>query len=1563
MRFDTLMTLSEFDVRFGDRMTRRTFIARRRGPHGGGNGVSPENSPGHPANAPGSTGGNGVSPENSPGHPANAPGSTGGTSTTEEESESTTSGAEKTGGGTTTTGGDDNKGSGPTHVVATDGTTYQVAGDGTVTKEENGHTYTISDEALLDSVRSAAGSGDVTGISGKTSQWATPGVFDEAPSQGTFVVAPNGMTYQVSADGTVSKEENGHTYTIRDEGLRSSVLRAAGSGDVENLSGATSEWAAPGVYQERPSQGKFVVAPNGTTYEVGADGTVSKEEDGHTYTVREDGLRSDVLWAAANEDVSQLSGLSSPSVNSGVFDELEPAAGQVQAGGDPSPRPIGAFNIGAELRADEAWFKQQFANLPDDPAARAQKLDELAVLSKQTSQKWSSTSITDWTFADGAGNAVRPDDYFRGLADRIAASATENRQIDAANQARSQAADAFLAEDASAVAALTYTAQPSDPVEIETRGPASEFLEQEGNLAAVVQQYERLVSEWRDKPESKLVQIPVDGPGPPGRTMTPTEYFQQRLDQTSRQLRQASGERGDFETARAFFEASTDQFGKDNVAAVGALTYEPQASDPEEIETRGQFSQHIEAEGNLEATAAHYDRLAQQYLNSPANDVLQIPDGQGGTITPAEYFGRQRDLVNQQRDTIAGEHRMLIEASALPDESAVGYVPPRPAAEVFANVRMSEVPLGPMPTTESYAGNFSPWLDAEGNQVNTEAEAAYVIEGTGSDAVIKDVNSIDVPWSRTKVMRGRRGNTLKYGELHGQKPWEAKGRSDQNVTLQKWVAKNLEGRRIDRWGNVQYAANPQFDQSATPLGNITGAGESGDLTRQPGSETFALHASHAKIQGVNPDGTLDLSGGSAGRWAERVGGFIPGFNTLYGVGLAYDPASPDGAKWSAGEKRGIAKDATLDSLYVFGFPYGGINIVRNVAQGSGRALLQHPVRHIVKPLVWDAALPNTVQRVSGQLGSLSRATYQTGRSVASGRGFRSGPGAFRNKAAGVGKGLRGETGEELVESPIEFGVERLFEGKGEFNNPILVGANIAGFGLLDGLSRGVRPRWGTSDPAVTAAGVRLQNQRVVTRQQLQQYLTAAPPADRDLQMHVTRGNALSRQSVKLDGQIRDFRAENPGFDPETIAQGNRLLDQRAANMLALHPHIFGNPPPGVDRDTYLTRGRVLGRRVNNLNQDIVDFRRANPELGKGYTAGGATVPAPQHVRELSGDIDTTNLGLKPTMPLFPGDASFMVASPRPDGTAARRIETLPLITPSPDVTPTPDPQTGRIIVTTHEPTASPTQTRPRIHPPTGGEAPPGVSPGFGRPAWMSPSHITSSPRFTPDPTPSPTPSPSLAPGPSPDRRVSTKPDTAPGVPSTTRFDPTITPHVTTITTPTPTLVTSTPTPTPVATPSPTPQTTPSPATSPTVDITATPTPSPSPTTASPTGRWPKGEGDKHQGNQLNSPLKRWPRTAQWHTQVEHTIDLATGEQWSRPITSKHLESLRVVAKTDKPVRNADYIGGNLRVRTGPKGKLLKPTAVPVRKRKASTTRQAARSKELNPFLTRKELRRLKRGSF
>ena len=75
MQFHISNVLSEFDARFDDAMLRRSFIGRRQGDHGSRGRVSPENSPGHPANAPGGSRSRGkVSPENSPGHPANAPG-------------------------------------------------------------------------------------------------------------------------------------------------------------------------------------------------------------------------------------------------------------------------------------------------------------------------------------------------------------------------------------------------------------------------------------------------------------------------------------------------------------------------------------------------------------------------------------------------------------------------------------------------------------------------------------------------------------------------------------------------------------------------------------------------------------------------------------------------------------------------------------------------------------------------------------------------------------------------------------------------------------------------------------------------------------------------------------------------------------------------------------------------------------------------------------------------------------------------------------------------------------------------------------------------------------------------------------------------------------------------------------------------------------------------------------------------------------------------------------------------------------------------------------------------
>ena len=100
------------------------------------------------------------------------------------------------------------------------------------------------------------------------------------------------------------------------------------------------------------------------------------------------------------------------------------------------------------------------------------------------------------------------------------------------------------------------------------------------------------------------------------------------------------------------------------------------------------------------------------------------------------------------------------------------------------------------------------------------------------------------------------------------------------------------------------------------------------------------------------------------------------------------------------------------------------------------------------------------------------------------------------------------------------------------------------------------------------------------------------------------------------------------------------------------------------------------------------------------------------------------------------------------------------------------------------------------------------------------------------------------------------------------------------------------------------------------------------------------------------------------TPTERTLDLDTGEETARPITADNLKTLRVVEYADQPVRNADWVAGNLQVGIDARGNLKKPRSVPLRKGKAASTRKPRKSRtEADPFLTRKELRRLKRGAF
>ena len=177
---------------------------------------------------------------------------------------------------------------------------YTVNDDGTVKKEQDGHTYTVNDEDLANDVRNAAATGDVSSLSSVDQVTVLSG--DDLPPD---------VTYTVNSDGTVQKQQDGHTYTVNDEDLANDVRNAVATGDVSSLSS---------VDQVTVLSGDDL--PPDVTYTVNSDGTVQKQQDGHTYTVNDEDLANDVRNAAATGDASSLSSVDQVAVLSA--DDLAP---------------------------------------------------------------------------------------------------------------------------------------------------------------------------------------------------------------------------------------------------------------------------------------------------------------------------------------------------------------------------------------------------------------------------------------------------------------------------------------------------------------------------------------------------------------------------------------------------------------------------------------------------------------------------------------------------------------------------------------------------------------------------------------------------------------------------------------------------------------------------------------------------------------------------------------------------------------------------------------------------------------------------------------------------------------------------------------------------------------------------------------------------------------------------------------------------------------------------------------------------------------------------------------
>ena len=227
---------------------------------------------------------------------------------------------------------------------------------------------------------------------------------------------------------------------------------------------------------------------SGRDYTVADDGTVSYAQDGHTYTVSDEDLAQDVREAAATGDASGLSSVDQVTVSTG--DGGPAAAVNYNVGGDTS-----AGNYGELRGAQEAWFREQLANLPDDPAEAAARLAELSARADELNAEWPGR---DATFVGPDGQPITGAEYFAQVSASLSAGANENTVIADRNAALPDA-----------VAPVTTTFQPNaglgdrfnaDRSAIDARVAAANAIEDPGEraetLAALASDIRDLQEQW-----------------------------------------------------------------------------------------------------------------------------------------------------------------------------------------------------------------------------------------------------------------------------------------------------------------------------------------------------------------------------------------------------------------------------------------------------------------------------------------------------------------------------------------------------------------------------------------------------------------------------------------------------------------------------------------------------------------------------------------------------------------------------------------------------------------------------------------------------------------------------------------------------------------------------------------------------------------------------------------------------------------------------------------------------------------------------------------------------------
>ena len=331
-----------------------------------------------------------------------------------------------------------------------------------------------------------------------------------------------------------------------------------------------------------------------------------------------------------------------------------------------------------------------------------------------------------------------------------------------------------------------------------------------------------------------------------------------------------------------------------------------------------------------------------------AKDAAVLSQYGENPVTDMGYAGDVREFENAFREVTGREPS----GDLAKDAAVLSQYGENPLTDAAAHTH----------TTDSYGRNYSPWLDADGNQVETEAEATYRIEGTGPQAKIvglrasNEANHEEPSRLADSALTGLSAmyygdnapgiqqrsediaGGLRYGPHHGKHPSEVLGQSDQHKTAAAMVERNLKGRLIDQFGTIEMpehnvevtgqvptapgGASPRQQGPHTtvqPMGvpsEWIAWDEHGNPVLKEGGEDHLvpLSTDRRRIQGLNPDGTLDVGKASVWSWVKPGVQVLPGASSMIKLSDIKHPGSAGGSAITGREWRELGSEALVDSV-------------------------------------------------------------------------------------------------------------------------------------------------------------------------------------------------------------------------------------------------------------------------------------------------------------------------------------------------------------------------------------------------------------------------------------------------------------------------------------------------------------------------------------------------------------------------------------------------------------------------------------------------------------------------